>query len=125
MIRRLVRRWSTLAVAAWAWNHRGTVVRLADLAKEVPDQARSDKRSDLLTQLKAIHRLDRDADLARRTDLRIGSVDDGVVTLVAPEGATDLAQARRIVSDVSGVESVHAASPVVPVEGAGTPRISA
>lgn len=112
-------------MATWAWNHRGTVVRLADLAKEVPEQAMSDKRGDLLTQLKAIHRLDGDADLARRTDLRIGGVDDGVVTLVAPAGATDLALARRLVGDVSGVESVHAASPAVPVEGAGTPRISA
>ncbi len=101
MIRRRLRRLLSLALLSWAWNHRGTVVRLAGLLREAPDLIRDDRRDDLMTGARAVMQLDRNAELARRTDIRIDAVHGGVVDLTAPTSATDVAQ--RMVADVPGV----------------------
>jgi hypothetical protein len=106
----------TLALLSWGWNHRGTVVRAAGLLREAPDLIRSDRRDDLLTGLRSVLQLDRNAELARRTDVRIDAVEDGVVTLTAPTSTTDVALARALVAEVPGVSEVRATSPATPIE---------
>ncbi len=111
MIRRPLRRLFTLALLSWAWNHRGTVVRAAGLLREAPDLIRSDRRDDLVTGLRSVLQLDRNAELARRTDVRIDAVEDGVVTLTAPTSTTDVALARALVAEVPGVSEVRSDEP--------------
>jgi hypothetical protein len=103
-----------LAVAVWwGWTHRGTVVRLVDAARNLPARARSDRLRDTVAELRAIASLDRDTQLARRADVRIGAVSAGSVTLLAPADR-ECERARSIVLGVPGVIDVRAVDPTDP-----------
>jgi hypothetical protein len=111
---RFLRRWGYLAALRWAWEHRGTLVRLIDAAGRLPSRARTERLRDSVTELRAIVELDRDRDLARRTDVRIGAVGDGSATLLAPTDA-EAERARRTLLGVHGVVDVRATDPDEPV----------
>jgi hypothetical protein len=114
---RLFRRWfrrGRLFVAMWwGWNHRGTVMRLMDAARNLPVRARSDRLRDSVAELRAIAELDRDSQLARRADVRIGGVSAGSVTLLAPSDREG-ERARSLILGVPGVIDVRAVDPTDP-----------
>ncbi|MET0729341.1 MAG: hypothetical protein ABWZ76_13685 [Acidimicrobiales bacterium] len=114
MIRRMIRQFGSVAIATFAWQHRGTVVRGLDLAKRVPDRVRDGRTHELAVEAKAIAALD--GKLGDDTAIRISSVEGGTVTLHGDPVGAELEAARSSLlslSDVIDVRTDNAAQPTL------------
>jgi len=103
-----------MAVAGWLWQHRGSVVRGADLARRLPQLVGTGRTRDAVTEAKAIVALD--SEVPTSTDIRISGLDDGAVTLRGdlPVDTLDVARhALLSVSDVLDVRTDAADNPTV------------
>jgi hypothetical protein len=94
-----------LTVAGLAWNHRGTVVRLVDLAVASPRLVREDGMSGVARHGRALFELDRA--LPTATDVRISGMEHGSVTLAGDPGGPALARATEALCSVPGVVDVR------------------
>ncbi|MGK2948625.1 MAG: hypothetical protein ACSLFP_08625 [Acidimicrobiales bacterium] len=104
MIRRMLRQVGSAAIAGWMWQHRGSVVRTADLALRTPQLVRTGRTTDLPVEAKAIMALDRThpTDL----DVRINGISDGSVSLRDVDAA-DLESARSSLCSIREVTEVQ------------------
>src|SRR5687768_5553143 len=105
IIRRLFRQFGTVAVVSWAWKHRGTVLRTADLARRAPQEIGEGRFPDVVTEAKTVLALD--GELGDATDLRISQVSDGSVSFRAGVHPRTLDVARTAVLPISTVLDVH------------------
>ena len=79
MITNLFRQVGAVAVASFLWQHRGSVVRLVDLAGRLPHLVQDGRTRDALTEAKAIVALD--SRIPTRIDVRITGFHDGSMTV--------------------------------------------
>jgi hypothetical protein len=105
LVRRLVPELGAVTVAGWAWRHRGTVVRSADLALRSPTMVRDGRTHDVVTEARAVAALD--AALPRATSVRISGIDDGTVLLHGDPGGRAVTAAREALCDLPGVNDVR------------------
>jgi hypothetical protein len=72
LLRRLVPELGYLAVARYAWRHRGTVVRAVDLALQAPQVAQAEGVGGIIARGRTHQELDRTMprDTQHRPDLR-------------------------------------------------------
>ena len=105
LIRRLVPEVGFLTAAGLAWNHRGTVVRLVDLALDSPRLMREDGPAGIGRHGRLLLALDRA--LPTATGVRISGVDDGSVTLAGDPGPVALARATEALCGLPGVVDVR------------------
>jgi hypothetical protein len=112
-LRRLVPEIGFLTVAGMAWNHRGTVLRLVDLARDAPRLVRERDTDGLLQHGRLLYELDR----AMPTDLRVrlSGVDQGQVTLAGDPGPEALARATQVLCGTHGVVDVRTDGATHPV----------
>ena len=105
MLRRLVPQIGLMTVAGFAWHHRGTVLRVADLAMRAPRLLREEGTHELGQHAKAILALDQ----AMPTELgvRISGIENGSITLAGDPGPKALAAAKDALCEVSGVTDVR------------------
>ena len=94
-----------LTVAGFAWNHRGTLVRAADLAASVPRLVGEDGASAVATRARLLYELDRA--MPTDTTVRISGYDAGSVTLAGDPGAVALERATEALCSVRGVVDVR------------------
>lgn len=100
----MFRQVGSAAIAGWMWQHRGSVVRTADLAARTPQLVRTGRTADLPVEAKAIMALDR----THPTDMgvRISGISDGSVSLRDLDAA-DLESARSSLCSVREVAEVR------------------
>lgn len=94
-----------MAVLTWAWQHKGSVVRAADLAKRAPTLVRDGRTADLAAEAKAVIALD--GVLPSDTDIRITGIEDGSVMLRGQPAGPPLDAARQALTTVGGVVDVR------------------
>ena len=94
-----------MTVAGFAWRHRGTVVRMADLVAKAPRMLREDGTTELAQHAKALLALD--AALPTEMGVRISGIENGSVTLAGDPGPKALASAKDALCEVSGVTDVR------------------
>jgi len=114
MVRRMIRRVSSVAMATFLWQHRGSVARTADLVRRLPQVVRAGDSRDAITEAKAIVALDRKVPTS--IDIRITGVGDGAVTLRGNARDDSLDRARETLLGVSEVLDVR-------TDGLGQPTI--
>jgi hypothetical protein len=114
LVRRLVPELGLLTVAGTAWSHRGTVLRLADLATEVPRLLREEGVDGVVRHGRVVVALDRamPADLG----VRISGLADGSVTLAGDPGPEEVSAATEALCRVRGVTDVRTDGTSHPVE---------
>lgn len=115
LLRRFVPQLGFLTVAGFAWNHRGTLVRAADLAAAVPRLVGEDGAGEVARRARLLLELDRA--MPADAGVRISGFEDGSVTLAGDPGAVALARATEALCRVRGVTDVRtdgADHPVVP-----------
>jgi hypothetical protein len=105
MIRRMFRQASSMAVATFLWQHRGSVVRTVDLARRLPQLVQTGRARDGLTEAKAIAALD--GRIPTRTDVRITGFEDGSMVLRGDVPLDHLEEARRTLLAVDDVVDVR------------------
>lgn len=105
MIRRMFRQVGSVAMATFLWQHRGSVMRTADLARRLPQLVSTGKSGDAMTEAKVIVALD--GTVPTSTGVRITGVDDGAVTLRGDVPPSSLESARQAVLSVSDVLDVR------------------
>jgi hypothetical protein len=105
MIRSALRQVSAAAVMSWTWRHRGSAVRSVDLLVRLPDRVRRGQVGEVITEAKAIGRLDH----AFPTDLavRLQALSDGQITMRQGLDADDLAVVRRLLAPIAGIVDVR------------------
>ena len=113
LIRRLVPELGFLTVAGFAWNHRGTVLRLVDLARDTPRLVREGDAQSLVQHGRLLYELDR----ALPADLRVrlSGVDGGSVTLAGDPGPEALARATEVLRGAHGITDVRTDGSTHPV----------
>lgn len=116
LLRRFVPRFGFLTVAGLVWNHRGTAVRLVDLALDTPRLVREDGTAGVARHGRVLLELDR----ALPTDMkvRVSGVDDGSVTLAGDPGPKALSRATEALCRVRGVVDVRTDGATHPVVAA-------
>jgi hypothetical protein len=105
MIRRLFRQLGAVTIARYAWDHRGSVVRAADLATRAPALVRDGRTADLKTEARAVLALD--AAVPTDTDVRISGIDDGTVSLRGNPAGAALQSARQALVTLPTVVDVR------------------
>jgi hypothetical protein len=105
LVRRLVPELGAVTVAGWAWRHRGTAVRAADLALRTPVLVREGRTQDALTEARAVLALD--ASVPRATSVRISGIDHGTVLLHGDPGGPAVTAAREALCDLRGISDVR------------------
>jgi hypothetical protein len=105
MIRRLFRQFGALTIARYAWEHRGSVVRAADLATRAPALVRDGRTAELRTEARAVLALD--GAVPKDTSVRISSVDDGTVSLRGNLAGPALESAREALVTLPSVVDVR------------------
>lgn len=105
MMRRLFRHAGLMAVASWAWHHRGSVARGLDLVKRVPQLLREGRTSDLTAEARAVAALD--GALPTDMKVRISGIDDGSVLLRGQPSGDGLAAARSALTSLPNVVDVR------------------
>lgn len=105
MIRRWFRQAGTMAVVTWAWQHKGSVVRAADLAKRAPTLVRDGRTADLAAEAKAVIALD--GVLPSDTDIRITGIEDGSVMLRGQPAGQPLEAARHALTTIGTITDVR------------------
>lgn len=94
-----------MAVLTWAWQHKGSMVRAADLAKRAPTLVRDGRAADLATEAKAVIALD--GVLPNDTDIRITGIEDGSVMLRGQPVGEPLEAARSALTTVQSITDVR------------------
>ena len=94
-----------MAVVTWAWQHKGSVVRAADLAKRAPTLVRDGRTADLAAEAKAVIALD--GVLPADTDIRISGIEDGSVMLRGQPAGQPLEAAREALTTIGTVTDVR------------------
>jgi hypothetical protein len=125
MIRRFFRQFGLMAVLTYLWQHRGSMVRTADLAKRAPELVRDGRTEQLKVEARAIAALDRN--LGDDTTVRISSVADGSVLLKGHPAGDHLAAARAALTRVPTILDVRtddADQPTLDSVLAGTSSLS-
>lgn len=106
---RLLRRFTgpvgLMTIGRVAWAHRGSMVRLADLVRHVPEHARQRDAGPLVTEARAVLALDEVA--PTDTSLRITGLDDGQLTLRGDDPAGAPPQVREALLRVPKVVDVR------------------
>ena len=105
MIRRLVRKVGAMTIASWAWQHRGSLVRGADLAMRAPSLVRDSRTDALKSEARAVLALD--AAVPSDTSVRISGVDDGTVTLQGHPSGSGVEAARKALVALPMVNDVR------------------
>lgn len=105
MITRWFRQAGTMAVLTWAWQHKGSLVRAADLAKRAPTLVRDGRTADLAAEAKAVVALD--GVLPNDTDIRISGIEDGSVMLRGQPEGEPLEAARSALTTVQNITDVR------------------
>ena len=98
--------------AGWAWRHRGTVMRAADLVVRSPSMLRDGGSR------RAGHRgacgAGLDGPLPKATKVRISGIDAGTVTVHGDPGAKAVAAVRAALRDLPGVSDVRTDGATLP-----------
>lgn len=68
-----------VTLASWGWQHRGSMLRAADMLRRAPQLVQDGRMEALTTEARAIVVLDKD--FARDTAVRITGIDEGGVVL--------------------------------------------
>jgi len=105
LFRRLVPQIGLMTVAGFAWRHRGTVVRVGDLARQVPKLVNENGTAELGSHARAVLALD--AALPTDTSVRISGIDNGSVTLRGDPGGHALDVATTALCDLPNVSDVR------------------
>jgi hypothetical protein len=105
LLRRLVPQIGFMTVAGFAWNHRGTVVRLGDLALRAPRLVRDDGTAELASHARAVLALD--AAMPTDMSVRISGIENGSVTLHGDPGGHAVSAATEVLCKVKGVTDVR------------------
>lgn len=105
MIRRFVRQVGAFTIASFAWQHRGTLVRAADLVRRAPQLVQSGRTEDLTTEARAIAALDRP--FGDEPNVRITGVEHGAVTLRDSIAGPSLDAARGALRSVPTVLDIR------------------
>lgn len=111
LVRRMVGKVGMLTLATWGWQHRGSMVRSADMLRRAPQLLQDGRMEALTTEARAILTLDKR--FAADTDVRITGIDEGGVvvrdTLAGPrlQEARDALCSLRDVLDVRTEATDH------------------
>jgi len=105
MIRRLIRKAGTFTIATWAWQHRGSVLRAADLAKRAPTLVKDKRTDELTTEARAVLALD--SAVPTDTSVRISGIDQGTVTLKGHPAGPAADAARKVLVTLPAVVDVR------------------
>jgi hypothetical protein len=105
LLRRLVPEIGFLTVVGFAWNHRGTVARLADLALDAPRLVKEGDTRSLVQHGRLLYELDRA--MPTDTRVRLSGVDQGSVTLAGDPGPQALARATEVLCGTHGITDVR------------------
>jgi hypothetical protein len=105
MFRRTFRQISSIAVATFLWQHRGSAIRTVDLARRLPQLVQAGRSRDALTEAKAIVALDHR--IPTRTDVRITGFEDGSMCLRGDVPVAHLEEARQTLLAVDDVVDVR------------------
>lgn len=105
MIRRFVRQVGAFTIASFAWQHRGTLVRAADLVRRAPQLVQSGRTEDLTTEARAIAALD--GPFGDEPTVRITGVEHGAVTLRDNIAGPSLDAARGALRSVPTVLDIR------------------
>jgi hypothetical protein len=103
----MFRQVGSAAVAGWAWNHRGTLVRGVDLLLRTPQRARTSQLGETPIEVRAIIALDESHPTS--TAVRITGISDGAITL-RDLPARDLEAAREVLRTVAEIVDVQTRS---------------
>jgi hypothetical protein len=109
MITNLFRQVGAVAVASFLWQHRGSVIRLVDLAGRLPELVQDGRTRDALTEVKAVVALD--SRIPTRIDVRITGFHNGSMTVRGDVPLDRFEEARDALLGVEGVVDVRT-SPV-------------
>jgi hypothetical protein len=102
-------------VAGFTWGHRGTLVRVGDLALDTPRLVHDGGARRVVQRGRLLFELDRA--LPTDMDVRISGVEDGSVTLAGDPGPTALSRATEALCRVRGVVDVRTDGTGHPVLG--------
>ncbi len=105
LVRRLVPQLGLLTVARLAWGHRGTVVRLGDLATRVPTLVRDGRTDDLALEARSVLALD--AALPTDTAVRISALGEGTVLLRGSPSPASIQSARDALCGIGPIGDVR------------------
>jgi hypothetical protein len=94
-----------MTVAGFAWRHRGSVVRLADVVAKTPRMLREDGTTELAQHAKALLALDQT--MPTDMDVRISGIENGTITLAGDPGPQAVAAAKDALCKVAGVTDVR------------------
>lgn len=94
-----------MAMLSWAWQHRGSVARGADLVRRTPHLMRDGRAAELTAEARAIAALD--GALPADTSIRITGIDDGSVMLRGQPSGDRLETARLALTALPNVVDVR------------------
>jgi hypothetical protein len=94
-----------MAILTWAWQHRGSVARGADLVKRTPHLVRDGRTGEVTAEARAIAALD--GVLPTDTSIRISGIDDGSVLLRGDPSGERLQTARSALTSLPDVSDVR------------------
>jgi hypothetical protein len=101
----MFRRVGAMAIATFAWQHRGSAIRTFDLVRRLPALLPAGRWRDAVTEAKAIVALD--AKVPTRTDVRITGFDDGSLLLRGDLPVDRFEEARATLLAVGDVVDVR------------------
>lgn len=105
LMRRTVGKVGMLSLASWGWQHRGSMIRSADMLRRAPQLLQDGRMDALTTEARAILALDKD--FATDTDVRITGIDEGDVVLRDTLAGPTLQEARDALCSLRDVLDVR------------------